>query len=149
MKTRLTLARAGCKETTVKRIARTLALTALVACVPSVALAAPGGGGGKPSGGGGGALSIPDGRYGGTTTATVTNPPTGTWVFATCYQGTAAVIFNRLELDAAGHAVLTLGPTDGYASGVGGADCQAEAKSWNLKRQKWISVATTTFHVAD
>jgi hypothetical protein len=148
MKTRLTLARAGCKETTVKRIARTLALTALVAAVPSVALAAPGGGG-KPGGGGGSGLSIPDGQYGGTTTATVTNPPSGTWVVATCYQGTGAVIFNRLEVDAAGQAVLTLGPTDGYAVDAGGANCQAEAKYWNLKRQKWVSLATTTFHVSD
>ena len=30
-----------------------------------------------------------------------------------------------------------------------GADCDAEAKYWHLKRQRWISLATTTFHVSD
>jgi hypothetical protein len=102
-------------------------------------------GGGRTSTG----FAVADGTYGGTTTATVSNPPAGTWVFSACYQNGSAVIFNRLEVDSAGQAVLTLGPTDGYVTGAGGADCDAEAKYWNLKRQRWVSLATTTFHVSD
>jgi hypothetical protein len=109
---------------------------------------------GKPTtrgagGGGGTSFTVADGTYGGTTVAAVSNPPAGTWVVATCYQAGSPVIFNRLEVDSAGQAVLTLGPTTGYTAGAGGADCDAEAKYWNLKRQRWISLATTTFHVAD
>lgn len=99
--------------------------------------------------GSGTAITVPDGVYGGTTTATVSKPPAGTWVVSTCYQDGSPVIFNRLEADAQGQAVLTLGPTEGYVSGIGGADCTAEAKYWNLKRQRWVSLGTTSFQVAD
>jgi hypothetical protein len=70
-------------------------------------------------------------------------------VFATCYQGGSPVIYNRVELDANGQAALQLGPTSGYTSGIGGADCNAEAKAWDVARQRWSSLATTTFHVSD
>jgi hypothetical protein len=146
MTRRLSVRRARCKEIRLKRFARTFALASLVAAIPSVAVAAPGGGG-KP--GGGSSFSIPDGTYGGTATATVANPPANTWVEATCFQNGAPVIYNRLPVDASGHAALQLGPTDGYQAGIGGAGCSAEAKFWNLKRQRWVSLATTTFHVSD
>ena len=131
-----------------RRIIGAFVVAITLTAAPAAALAAPGGkGGGKR--GGGTSLVVPDGVYGGTSTATVADPPAGTWIVATCYQDGYAVIFNRLEVDSAGQAVLTLGPTQGYTAGVGGADCDAEAKYWNLKRQRWVSLATTTFHVSD
>src|SRR5262245_28416516 len=89
---------------------------------------------------------VDDGVYLGTTTASVSNPPAQTWVVATCYQDGSPVIFNRLPVDSAGRAVLSLGPTDGYIVGMGGADCDAEAKYWHTKRQRWVTLATTTFY---
>jgi hypothetical protein len=96
-------------------------------------------------------LSIPDGVYGGLTTATLTanTLPSDPWVIATCYQSGSPVIFNRLGLDSNGQATLSLGPTDGWKVGLGGADCTADIKNWNLKRQRWENLTSTTFHVSD
>jgi hypothetical protein len=136
------------------RFTRVLGAAAAITLIPAAALAAPGGkqGGGESKGGGGKASStfvIPDGVYGGTTNATVSNAPDYTWIESSCYQDGSPVIYNRLEVGDDGTATLTLGPTTGYVAGVGGADCEAEAKYWHLKRQKWVPLGHTAFHVSD
>lgn len=98
-----------------------------------------------------GSLVVPDGLYGSTTTATLSGASqySDPWIVANCYQGDSPVIFNRLAFDDNGQAILQLGPTNGWKSGIGGADCTAEAKNWNLKRQRWDTVSSTRFHVND
>ena len=123
-----------------RRTTAVLALSGIMAIVPVAAQA-----GGRN----GGSLSIPNGTYGASVVATVTNPPASTWVEASCYQNGLEVIYNRLAVDSAGQATLQLGPTTNYQSGMGGASCSATAKSWNVKRQRWVPVATTTFTVSD
>ena len=125
-----------------RRTTAVLALSGIMAIVPVAAQAARGGGTG-------GSLSIPNGTYGTSVVATVANAPASTWVVASCYQNGLEVIFNRVALDSNGQATLQLGPTSNYQSGIGGASCNAEAKSWNAKRQRWVPVATTTFTVSD
>ena len=123
-----------------RRTTAVLALSGIMAIVPVAAQAA------RNSGG---SLSIPNGTYGTTVVATVANAPASTWVVATCYQNGGSVIFNRVALDGNGQAPMQLGPTENYTVGIGGATCDAEAKSWNVKRQRWVPVATTTFTVSD
>jgi hypothetical protein len=96
-------------------------------------------------------LTVADGVYLGTAIATLSDASSlnDPWIIATCYQGGAPVIFNRIALDDIGQATLQLGPSDGWKSGIGGADCKAEAKNWNLKRQRWDNLVTANFHVSD
>jgi hypothetical protein len=95
-------------------------------------------------------LTIPDASYTGATTATLTGAPMPYWaVVMTCYQNGLTVMFYRVGLDPNGQITIPLGPTSNWTSGIGGADCPTEAKYWNMQHQKWIHLASTTFHVSD
>jgi len=92
-------------------------------------------------------IFVPDGVFGGTTTAVVTPVPSGTdkvFVRAIGTQG-GKVVYTQTEIvDAQGHATLMLGPTPYWLSGP--ATCTAEVGSFRDGR--WHPVASTTFAVA-
>ena len=100
-------------------------------------------------------LTVPNGSYGATTTATLGGAATLTarssstattyWVAAKCYQGGTRVYSEWVVADAAGNAVLTLGPTELWVGGA--ASCTAEAGYYG-SNYKWRKVASTTFEVA-
>jgi hypothetical protein len=114
--------------------------------IASSAFAAKGGGGAKPHGGGGtsATISVPDGVYGGTVTATVS--PAGLWVKANCYQGRTSVYGQYVQSDASGHATLQLGPTSWWSGGS--ASCTAEAGGWSARSGAWTAQGSTTFNVS-
>lgn len=93
---------------------------------------------------GSGSITVPNGVFGGTTTATVHTGPT-TWVHAACYQGGAMVYEQYVKADSYNHAVLTLGPTPFWPSGA--ASCTAAEGTW-MSSGKFKVSATTTFSVS-
>ena len=109
-------------------------------------LAAKGGnGGGKPGGSGGSTatISVPDGVYAETVTATIA--PAGLWVYAACYQGNSMVYGQYVQSNASGQAVLQLGPTSWWTGGA--ADCAAQAGGWSSRNGQWVAQGATTFAV--
>jgi hypothetical protein len=109
----------------------------------SNAFAARGGNGGA---GGGGVLTVPDGVFAGTSTATANPGDDGTWVMAECYQNGSVAYRQYVKVDPITHqATLTLGPTPSWSSGA--ASCIAEEGIWS-KGSRWRVLATTTFEVS-
>jgi len=104
------------------------------------------GGGGHGHGGGGtsATITVPDGVYASTVTATVS--PAGLWVYAKCSQGGSMVYGQYAQSDADGHAVLTLGPTSWWTGGP--ASCTAEAGNWSARNGQWVAQGSTTFNVS-
>ena len=103
--------------------------------------------GGNGRGGGnttGGTLSVPDGVFGGTTTATA-NPGGDAWVKARCFQNGTLVYYQSDRVDLNNQVVLTLGPTPLWSAG--GASCTAE-EGYYTSNWAWRTLATTTFRVA-
>lgn len=88
-------------------------------------------------------ISVPDGVFGGTTTASVSQA--GLWVYNACSKSGKVVSQQWAITDTAGKAVLYLGPTSLWTSG--GASCVAQAGSWSRKGT-WVSQGSTTFSVA-
>lgn len=91
-----------------------------------------------------GSISVPDGVFGGTTTATVHTGPT-TWVHAACYQNGVMVYEQYAKTDSNDQAVLTLGPTPFWPSGA--ASCTAAEGTWMSNGRFKVS-AKTTFSVS-
>ena len=105
------------------------------------------GGNGNGHGGGntaGGTLTVPDGVFGGTTTATA-NPGGDAWVKARCFQDGTLVYYQSDHVDLNNQVVLTLGPTPLWSAG--GASCTAE-EGYYTSNWAWRTLATTTFQVA-
>ncbi len=94
--------------------------------------------------GAGASISVPNGAFGGTTTATVHTGPT-TWVHAACYQYGAQVYEQYVKADSNNQAVLTLGPTPLWPSGA--ASCTAAEGTW-MANGKFKVSASTTFSVS-
>jgi hypothetical protein len=93
-----------------------------------------------------GVITVPDGVFAGTTTATANPGGEGTWVMAECYQNGAVAYRQYVKVDPLTHqATLTLGPTPSWSSGA--ASCYAEEGTW-FKGSRWRVVATTTFEVS-
>ena len=90
-------------------------------------------------------ISVPDGVFGGTTTATL-NPGGDIWALGACYQGDSLVWLQYAHADDGRTATFTLGPTPLWQGGA--ATCIAEEGNW-AKNGRWRYVATTTFSVAD
>ena len=106
----------------------------------------PGGAADAFAGRNNGVLTIPDGTFGGTTTATANPGVEGTWVFAECSQNGAVVYRQYVKVDpATRQATLTLGPTPSWTSGA--ATCRGEEGFW-FKGSRWRVVASTTFEAA-
>ena len=100
---------------------------------------------GKPGGKGGatgGALTVPNGTFAGTTTATA--GAAYNWVHARCSQGGTVVYEQWVKSDGLKQATLSLGPTPLWQSGA--ASCWAEDGVWNKSR--WRQQNTTTFNVS-
>jgi hypothetical protein len=93
-----------------------------------------------------GTVSVPDGVFGGTTTATANPGDDGTWVIVDCSQNDVIVYRQAVKVDPATHqATFTLGPTPLWSSGA--ASCRAEEGYW-FKLTRWRVLATTTFNVS-
>lgn len=73
---------------------------------------------GRPSA----AIAVPDGVFGGTTTATA-NPGGESWVHIRCYTAGSVGLEAWKKVDANDQATFQLGPTPSWASG--GATCEA------------------------
>ncbi len=115
----------------------TVALVAAAALVvPFSAVAA--------ASGAGASITVPNGVFAGTTTATVHTGP-ATWVHAACYQNGARVYEQYVKTDSNNQAVLTLGPTPLWPSGS--ASCTAAEGTW-MANGKFKVTATTTFSVS-
>lgn len=123
----------------------------LVAATATAAGAAPGGKT-SPTGGGGGKVSadlvIPDTVLGATTRVQIVNGTSQAWVEISCYQGTSRVTYSWFEVRD-GSGTFVINDSVQYELGRGGADCQARADSWNVRRQRYELLDTTTFHVSD
>ncbi len=89
-------------------------------------------------------ITVPDGVFAGTTTAT-THTGTTTWVHANCYQSGYQVYEQYVKTDANNQAVLTLGPTPLWTGGA--ASCTAAEGTW-MANGKFKVSATTNFAVS-
>jgi len=96
------------------------------------------------AGRGSGSITVPDGTFAGTTTATV-NPGGNAWVRGRCYQGGVLVYEEYVRVDASNQAVLTLGPTPSWTGGD--ALCTGEELLLG-KNARWRTLAATTFNVS-
>lgn len=121
-------------------------ITALIfGLIASSAFAAKGGNASRGHGGASTAtITVPDGVYGSTVTATVS--PAGLWVYAECSQNRSMVYGQYVQSDANGQAVLQLGPTSWWTGGS--ADCIAQAGNWSARNGQWVTQGSTTFHVS-
>jgi hypothetical protein len=106
----------------------------------------PGGASNALAGRNNGMITVPDGVFAGTTTATANPGDAGTWVKAECFQNGTIVYRQYVQIDPATHqATLTLGPTPSWSGGA--ASCRAEEGIW-FKGSRWRVLATTTFEVS-
>ena len=94
---------------------------------------------------GGANITVPDGVFAGTTTATLNPGGSDAWAYARCYQDGTLVYAQYVRSTSSGTATFTLGPTPMWDSGA--ANCTAEEGSWG-KNGRWRAVATTTFNVS-
>ena len=93
-----------------------------------------------------GTVTVPDGVFAGTTTATANPGDEDTWAMAVCSQAGTVVYRQAVKVDPSTHqATFTLGPTPLWSGG--GASCRAEEGTW-FKGSRWRTVATTTFEVS-
>jgi hypothetical protein len=90
-------------------------------------------------------IAVPDGVFGGTTTATL-NPGGDVWALAVCYQDGQTVWLQYAHADDGKTATFTLGPSPLWQGGA--ATCIAEEGNW-AKNGRWRYVASTTFSVSD
>jgi hypothetical protein len=125
-----------------------LILAVIVALVFAATLATRGepGGANDTFAGRSGVLVVPDGVFGGLTTATANPGDEGTWIMAVCYQNGGVALQTWVKVDPATHqATLTLGPTPSWPDGA--ASCYAEEGSF-FKGGRWRAIADTTFEVS-
>ncbi|MCI0583758.1 MAG: hypothetical protein L0227_12875 [Chloroflexi bacterium] len=121
-------------------------IAALVVAVTIVARGEPGAADDAFAGRNSGVLTIPDGTFGSTTTATANPGGEGTWVKAECFQDGTIVYRQYVKVDPVTHqATLNLGPTPSWTSGA--ATCTGEEGYW-AKSSRWRVLATTTFEAA-
>ena len=89
-------------------------------------------------------LTIPDGVFGGTTTATA-NPGGDSWVYVACYRSGDRVLGAYERVNGDNQATFRLGPTPSWLSGA--AQCVGQEGYW-AKSGRWRVLAETTFEVA-
>lgn len=92
-----------------------------------------------------GNITVPDGTFAGTTTATLNPGGSGVWAKAECYQGGTLVYAQYVKGNSLNEATFTLGPTPMWTSGA--ANCTAEEGTWG-RNGRWRVVAETTFNVS-
>lgn len=91
----------------------------------------------------GGSITVPDGVFGGSVTATVNPGGTDTWARAFCYQNGQLVYGQYERVNADNQATFTLGPTPSWQSGD--ASCVAEELT-KKSNGLWRVLASTTFN---
>ena len=94
--------------------------------------------------GGRGQITVPDGVFGGTTTATLNPGGSGTWAYAACSQNDT-LVYAQYVMASGTTATFTLGPTPSWTSGP--ADCTAQEGYWG-SNGRWRVIASTTFSAA-
>ena len=114
----------------------------VVGLIAGSAFAAKGGGGGRTASGV--SISVPNGVFGGTTTATVTGG-SGEWAHIICMQNGQTALLSWEPTDSTGHASFQLGPTSSWTSGS--ASCTGQAGHYD-NRSRWQTDASTTFSVS-
>jgi hypothetical protein len=94
---------------------------------------------------GSGTITVPDGVYGETVTATVNPGGTGSWARASCNQDGEVVYVEYVRVNADNHATFTLGPTPSWEGG----DAACVAEELKLRSNGSFRVlASTEFSVA-
>jgi hypothetical protein len=93
-----------------------------------------------------GHITVPDGVFAGSTTATLNPGGSNSWAYVECYQGGTLVYQLYRKADTSNQATFILGPTPLWTSGA--ANCIAEEGYWG-KNMHWRTVASTTFNVTD
>jgi hypothetical protein len=93
-----------------------------------------------------GTLTVPDGVFGGSTTATANPGDPGSTVYAQCFQDGERVWGKYQVVDGNHQATFQLGPTPSWTGG--GATCTADELAFT-KNGRWRVVASTTFDVTD
>jgi hypothetical protein len=131
-----------------RHVGAAIAEAGLVAClvfglIAGTTFAARGGKGAGGHAGTSATITVPNGVFGGTTTASVSQP--GLWVYNACSKGGAVVSQQWTATDSTGKAVLFLGPSMSWTGGS--ATCVAQAGSWSNKAS-WVSQGSTTFSVS-
>lgn len=99
-------------------------------------------GGGRTSGV---TITVPDGVFGGTATATITGASSTAWFYVKCTQNGGTALLDWERIDATGHSYSQLGPTGSWTSGA--ATCTGEAGHYD-RRSRWQTDASTTFNVS-
>ena len=94
--------------------------------------------------GGRGHITVPDGVFAGTTTATLNPGGTGTWAYAACYQNDTLVYAQYVKASGS-TATFTLGPTPSWTYGA--ATCVAQEGYWG-SNGRFRVIADTTFSVS-
>jgi hypothetical protein len=125
---------------------RTVLIAAIVGLVALIVSAGSGSGGQIPGIGianarGNGHITVPDGVFAGTTTATLNPGGSTSWGFARCYQSGTLVYTQYVRGDSSNQAMFTLGPTPNWTGGS--ANCVAQEGYWSNGR--WRVLAETDF----
>jgi hypothetical protein len=94
--------------------------------------------------GGRGHITVPDGVFAGTTTATLNPGGSGTWAYAACYQNDTLVYAQYVKASGT-TATFTLGPTPSWTFGA--ATCVAKEGYWG-SNGRFRVIADTTFNVS-
>ena len=89
-------------------------------------------------------ITVPDGVFGGTTTATA-NPGGDAWVYVACFQAGERVMGEYQLVNSENQATFRLGPTPSWSGGA--ATCVGQEGYW-AKSGRWRVLAETTFDVA-
>ena len=93
-----------------------------------------------------GHITVPDGVFAGTTTATLNPGGDTAWAYVECFQNGTLVYQQYLKGNLSNEATFSLGPTPLWSSGA--ANCTAEEGYWG-KNMHWRTLAATTFSVSD
>jgi hypothetical protein len=118
-----------------------LVATLVVGLVAGTAFAAHGGGHNTTSGG---SISVPDGVFSGTVTATITGGTSSEWFHVICMRNGTTALLDWEPVDTTGHATSGMGPTSSWTSG--GASCTGQAGHYD-SRSRWHTDASTSFTV--
>ena len=92
-----------------------------------------------------GHIAVPDGVFGGTTTATLNPGGSETWAKAECYRDDVLVYAQFVRASAENTATFNLGPTPSWTFGA--ASCTAVEGYWS-NTNRWRVIASTTFNVS-
>jgi hypothetical protein len=91
-------------------------------------------------------ITVPDGVFAGTVTATLNPGGTTMWAYARCWQDGTLVYEQWVKNTSSNTATFTLGPTPLWQGGS--ANCAADEGYW-AKNGHWRALVSTTFNATD